>query len=149
MDKTGWLTIVGKLRKVAGMNNDNPTDPSASWPRTLCTLLRCSVSIRLIPTSRLPPAGLMNGIPLLAAVSVLEPHLPEVAIAGIRGQQAKVPLPPYPLRGLLLVRSNLLDRLEVEQIEDIIGQGVKGEPDADYWKSIAKVIKDNGANVIQ
>ena len=37
----------------------------------------------------------------------------------------------------------------IEQIEDIIGQGVKGEPDADYWKSIAKVIKDNGANVIQ
>ena len=37
----------------------------------------------------------------------------------------------------------------IEQIEDIIGQGVKGEADADYWKKIAKIIKDNGVNVIQ
>ena len=37
----------------------------------------------------------------------------------------------------------------IDQIEEIIDQGTEGQPDADYWKKIAKIIKDNGSNVIQ
>ena len=37
----------------------------------------------------------------------------------------------------------------IDQIEVIIAQGTEGEADADYWKKIAKIIKDNGAKVIQ
>lgn len=34
-------------------------------------------------------------------------------------------------------------------IEAIINQGVKGESDADYWKKIAKIIKDSGSKQFQ
>ena len=37
----------------------------------------------------------------------------------------------------------------VEGIETIMAQGTEGEADADYWKKIATIIKDNGTNVIQ
>ena len=40
-------------------------------------------------------------------------------------------------------------RETVGQLDKLFAQGTKGHSDADYWKKIAKIIKDNGANVIQ
>ena len=74
-----------------------------------------------------------------------------VSNGSIINGQKKIFLPFLEQRSVAPCLYNALDKNDqaivkavIDQIEEIIAQGTEGQPDADYWKKIAKIIKDNG-----